>query len=106
MNQQQKRPFPNVSKPKFIGEFGNKYEVDNVEVYPGRSKMRYLLEPLPSNVDFDLNAGFEQFQEKPMFEEKIDGLLKYLMKVSEPGSNLRKVSIDILLLNDLFLDNA
>jgi RAT1-interacting protein len=81
--------FPVVSKPVFIGEFGNDYR--KWEVKPGRSNIRYLHEPLlkSKHVHFDLNHGFETFQSKQAEDEKLNMLLKYIMQVSD-GSNLKK----------------
>lgn len=90
----QKLQFPTISKPLFIGEFGNDHT--RQEIIMGRSKMRYLYEPLlqEKRVRFDLNHGFETFQPKPLAEERIDALLKYIMAISEKGTNLRKIIHD------------
>lgn len=85
--------FPTISKPVFIGEFKTDHEI--TEVHPGRSNIRYLHEPLVQQrrVHFDLNHGFETFRAKSC-DGRIDGLLKYIMSVSEPGSNLQKILHD------------
>jgi hypothetical protein len=84
-----KAQFPQISKPVFIGEFKNDHEAN--EIQPGRSNIRYLHEPLvqQKRVYFDLSHGFETFRAKPS-DGRIDGLLKYIMSISAPGSNLQK----------------
>lgn len=86
--------FPHLAKPLFVGEFGTDFETGNI--HPGRSRIRYF--HLPSlqkkNVNFDLDAGFDIFRPKPDVDEHLDGLLKYILSISEPGSRLKKVVHD------------
>ena len=86
----QRNQFPIISKPAFIGEFGNDYSTN--EVHLGRSKICYFheLSLKQKFVDFDLNHGFETFRPKPPSEEKLDQLLKYIIAISEPATSLRK----------------
>lgn len=99
----EKTQFPIISKPVFIGEFGKTVFISiysilfvgndhrNNEIQLGRSKLRYLHETLlqKEQVRFDLNEGFQEFDAKPN-SGRIDGLLKYIMQISERGSNLKK----------------
>ncbi|KAI6182629.1 Decapping nuclease [Aphelenchoides bicaudatus] len=85
--------FPTISKPGFIGEFSNDHQ--NNEVQIGRSRLRYLHESAlqQRRVYFDLNHGFETFRAKQN-DGALDGLLKFIMSISEPGANLQKVIHD------------
>ncbi|KAI6239158.1 Decapping nuclease [Aphelenchoides fujianensis] len=82
--------FPPIAKPAFIGDFGTQYSP--YRIVPGRSKLRYFYEKaLKEDIKRDLKDGFYLFITKPEVDEKLDGLLNYILLMSEPKSNLRKI---------------
>ncbi|KAI6215615.1 hypothetical protein M3Y94_00406000 [Aphelenchoides besseyi] len=88
-----KANFPAISKPAFVGDFGTDFLAQKVK--PGRSGLRYLYEKALREVEpKDLKLGYETYRSKPDVEERLDGMLRYLIEVSEPGTELRKIVHD------------
>ncbi|CAD5209527.1 unnamed protein product [Bursaphelenchus xylophilus] len=83
--------FPHLSRPNYIGDFGTDFR--EKKVHPGRSRVRYLYEKYVNKTDLhlDLNRGLDVFDPKPDEDEHLDGLLRYIMTISEPKAHLKKV---------------
>uniref|UniRef100_A0A914D721 Decapping nuclease n=1 Tax=Acrobeloides nanus TaxID=290746 RepID=A0A914D721_9BILA len=82
--------FPSIEKPTVLGEFS----LDRTRaIQSGRGNVRYIYDEYlkkDARFAFDLSQGFETFDQKNV-HEKIDVLLKWIMKMSSPGDNLKKV---------------
>ncbi|CAD5206590.1 unnamed protein product [Bursaphelenchus okinawaensis] len=80
-----------MSRPHYVGDFATDFKESRIHL--GRARARYLYESLVNKTDLslDLNHGLEIFEGKPDEDEHLDGLLKYIMAISEPKSDLKKV---------------
>ncbi|VDN06446.1 unnamed protein product [Thelazia callipaeda] len=84
---------PEFEEPTIIGEM---FVDKNRDIMLGRSRLRYLYEGIiGKRCMLDLNRGFERFQSyNQLNEEKLDVMLKWILKHSEPGTSLAKVCHD------------